>query len=230
MSTELQRNALRSGLSRLAASIALVFALLFIPGGTLDWPLGWLFMVVFVAAMALAVAILWRANPDIFVARNRIQPGTKGWDYPYIILIITGFLAIAVLAGLDHRHGWAQGPVWVVVLGYGLFAIAFALQIWAQAVNRHFEPGIRIQTERGHAVIDKGPYGLVRHPGYVGGALLAVSLALALDSLVSLLPASVVVLTLIARTRAEDKMLQRELPGYADYALRVRHKWVPGLW
>lgn len=230
MATEEQRQALISSLKSLAAGIAVIFALLFIPGGAWDWPLGWTFMIVLTFMMIGAIAVLWRANPDIFVARRRIHAGTQGWDYIFLVLIIGGFLAIPILAGLDHRHDWAQGPLWAVVIGYILFVLGFAGQIWSQAVNRHFEPGIRIQSDRDHKVVDTGPYAHVRHPGYVSGALLAIGLALVLDSLLSLIPAAIVTVALLFRTVFEDRMLQQELPGYADYALRVRHKWIPGIW
>ncbi len=32
------------------------------------------------------------------------------------------------------------------------------------------------------------------------------------------------------RTALEDAFLRRELPGYADYARRVRYRLVPGIW
>ena len=67
-------------------------------------------------------------------------------------------------------------------LGHVLVLVAMALIAWAQAVNRFFEPGVRIQADRGHEVIDTGPYALVRHPGYVAASLLFVGIALALGS------------------------------------------------
>ena len=101
---------------------------------------------------------------------------------------------------------------------------------WAQAVNRHFEPSVRIQTDRDHHVVTTGPYAFVRHPGYVSGTVLVAGMALALGSLWALLPAAFVAVVLVIRTNLEDATLQRELPGYAGYAARVRSKWIPGVW
>ena len=78
--------------------------------------------------------------------------------------------------------------------------------------------------------IDSGPYRIIRHPGYVGGCGILIGMALALGSLWALVPAICACLLLLIRTNAEDKTLRRELPGYADYARRVRFKWLPGLW
>lgn len=230
MATDEQRSALRSSLISLPISIGIVIALVFVPAGTLNWPQGWAFTLVLVVLMAIAIPLLWRINPDIFVARRSVHAGTKSWDILFVLPIIGGFLLIPVLAGLDYRWSLAQATDWLVWLGYGLFTLSFAAQIWAQGVNPHFEPTVRIQSDRAHKVIDTGPYGLVRHPGYVSGSTLALGMALALGSLAAILPAMLVVAALILRTRMEDRILQKELPGYADYALRVRFKWVPSIW
>jgi len=230
MATDRQRQALRRGLVRLVAGMAVVLALLFVPAGSWAWPPGWLCLAALALGLGAGLLVLWRANPDIFVARDRIQPGTKGWDYVFLALVFGGFIAVPVVAGLDFRFGWTRAPGWLVAAGYVLFAAGFVGQVWPQAVNRHFEPGVRIQSDRRHRVVDTGPYALVRHPGYVGGSLFAVGLALALGSLAALLPAAAVVAALLLRTVVEDQTLQRELPGYAEYALRVRFRWLPGVW
>ena len=124
----------------------------------------------------------------------------------------------------------AGGPRAWAVPGYGLLLLGWLGSGWAQAVNRHFEPSVRIQTDRDHHVITTGPYAFVRHPGYVSGAILAIEIALALGSLWALLPAALVCVVLVIRTNLEDATLQRELLGYAEYAARVRCKWIPGVW
>jgi protein-S-isoprenylcysteine O-methyltransferase Ste14 len=35
---------------------------------------------------------------------------------------------------------------------------------------------------------------------------------------------------LLYRTMAEDRVLQAQLPGYAEYAQRVRWRLAPGIW
>jgi protein-S-isoprenylcysteine O-methyltransferase Ste14 len=54
--------------------------------------------------------------------------------------------------------------------------------------------------------------------------------ALALGSLWALIPAVIVVATLIARTLLEERTLHAELPGYTDYTTRVKFRWIPGVW
>jgi len=169
--------AVRQSLVALVITVVIMGVILFVPAGTLNWPRGWWFCGAFVGATLVAIAALWRLNPEIFVARSRVQPGTKPLDYVFLVLIMGGFFLVMPVAGLDFRLGGANAPDWVVWLGYVLFTISYAGEAWPQAVNRHFEPGIRIQSDRGHQVIDTGPYAIVRHPGYAAAALLALGSA-----------------------------------------------------
>lgn len=222
--------AVAQSLVALVITLVVMAVLAFVPAGTFDWPLGWRFMGAFVVATLVAVLILWRLNPEIFAARSRVQPGTKAGDYIFLALILGGFFFMLPVAGLDFRFGWSQMPGWVVVLGYILFVVAYAGQVWPQSVNRHFEPGVRIQSDRGQTVIDTGPYAIVRHPGYTSGSLLALSVPLCLGSWWALIPALVVVVGLIPRTIFEERTLRAELPGYAAYTERVKYRWIPGVW
>src|SRR5690606_22315862 len=101
---------------------------------------------------------------------------------------------------------------------------------WAQSVNPYFEAGVRIQGERGHTVIDTGPYAHIRHPGYAFSVLMAAGMALSLGSLVALIPTAVAAVMLALRTLGEEAELRRGLPGYTDYAARVKQRWIPGVW
>jgi protein-S-isoprenylcysteine O-methyltransferase Ste14 len=96
--------------------------------------------------------------------------------------------------------------------------------------NRFFSAVVRIQTDRGHVVVSDGPYRVMRHPGYAGGMLSYLASPLLLSSLWMFIPAVLTVAAMVARTALEDRTLRAELPGYADYARRVRYRLLPGLW
>ena len=226
------RGALIQALVSLAVTLLLMAAALFLSAGTLQWPHGWWFMAAFLILTVIAMIWLWRVNPEIFVARSRLTgKGTKDWDIVLLWMLLASFLAILIVAGLDDgRFHWAPAPPWAVGLGHLLLILGYAGTGWPQAVNRHFEPSVRIQSDRDHHVITTGPYAYIRHPGYVFATILSVGIALALGSLWALLPAALVALVLVIRTRLEDATLQRELPGYAEYAAGVRYKWIPGVW
>jgi protein-S-isoprenylcysteine O-methyltransferase Ste14 len=79
-------------------------------------------------------------------------------------------------------------------------------------------------------VVSAGPYAVVRHPGYSGALLFSLASPAALGSVWALLPAVLTAAVLVLRTALEDRTLQKELAGYAEYAARVRWRLAPGLW
>jgi len=147
-----------------------------------------------------------------------------------ILCAVLLYVAIFLTAALDSRFHWSSVPLWIVVLGYVLFSIAMVIATWVLSVNKFAERGVRIQTERGHKVIDTGPYAIVRHPFYFAFFFLFVGIPLALGSFSALIPAAIAALLLIVRTSLEDRMLQEELEGYKEYAGQVRYRLMPGVW
>jgi len=206
-------------------------ALVFLPVGRLSWPRGWFFIGFLVVVSGTSALILAHVNPAIYRARSRIQPGTERWDRILLLLMLPAMIAEIPLATLDAgRLSWSVVPLSIVILGYVLLGAGTVLTTWAQAVNRFFELGVRLQRERGQHVINSGPYAIVRHPGYVGLLMIFTGLALALASWWALIPAAWVSAILILRTSREDALLRAELDGYEDYARRTRFRLVPGLW
>jgi protein-S-isoprenylcysteine O-methyltransferase Ste14 len=140
-------------------------------------------------------------------------------------------LAIPIVAALDDgRYHRSHVPWWGSLVGYALIIAGFVGVTRATSVNKFFEPSVRIQADRGHRVIDTGPYAIVRHPGYALGYPLFLGMPLALGSLWALIPALLLGPLLVLRTLWEDRTLQAELPGYNEYAQRVRYRLVPGIW
>ena len=230
MPNDAQKAAFRQSLVSLPLTCLAMALLLFVPAGTFDWARGWIFVIAFGAGVVISVMMLWRLNPEIFAARARVQPGTEKLDYLFIALVVAGIGLILPVAGWDFRARWSHMPDWLVALGYLLLLIGFAGVMWPQATSRHFEPGIRIQSDRGHVLMDRGPYAIVRHPGYSAAVMLAAGMALCLGSWWALLPASVAAAALIPRTLFEERVLTGGLSGYADYKKRVRYRWLPGVW
>jgi protein-S-isoprenylcysteine O-methyltransferase Ste14 len=217
----------------LASVAGLVFfgAVVFVPAGRLDWTAGWVYMGLFVATMLANLVYLPRRNPGLIEARTRIHKGTKRWDVVWLVAFSPLFLAVYVVAGVDAgRNPGAGPPGWFWPVGFVLFASGMWMFSRAMGENPFFEKTVRIQTDRGHRVIDTGPYRWVRHPGYVGFFGWIFSAPLLLGSGWALLPAVLCAMGVVVRTALEDRTLQAELPGYADYAKRVRYRLVPGLW
>jgi protein-S-isoprenylcysteine O-methyltransferase Ste14 len=218
------------GLVQIVITDIIMAVLLFWPAGTLSWPRAWWYLAIFTVAVVGAIIYAARVLPELFEARQGFKPGTKQWDVVVASASIVAIAAILPVAGFDERFGWLPVPDWLVVAGYALFAIGFWLALWAETVNRHFEMGVRIQTDRDHKVIDTGPYAHIRHPGYSGAVILSIGTALALGSIVALIPVAATAALLGYRTLREEETLRAELAGYAEFMTRTRYRWIPRLW
>ena len=221
--------------------IGVVVVYLFIPlvllvcGGDFGWWPAWVYgLLIFAAGIG---GRIWaeRRHPGIMAERQnmeKIQSGAKAWDKVLAPLMALSLVFPPVIvAGLDHRLGWSpEFPLWLVMLGFILIAFGYAFASWALVENRFFSSTVRIQTDRGHAVCDSGPYRMVRHPGYAGSLPPLLGIALGLGSVWALIPAAAALIISVIRTVLEDRTLQEELPGYRDYARRVRYRLIPGIY
>ncbi len=206
-------------------------ALLFLCAGTARWPAGWAYLAIMMAVLVHTSTIL-RRHPDLIAERRKPPAGAKRWDRPLVAVIgVAGPIALIVVSGLDRRFHWsAPMAVWWKGAGLVLVAAGGMLSNWALSVNRFFSALVRIQTDRGHQVVDSGPYRLVRHPGYLGSMIHMPGVALALGSITGLWVVAAVAVTMLVRTFLEDRTLRAELDGYDAYARRVRYRLVPGIW
>jgi protein-S-isoprenylcysteine O-methyltransferase Ste14 len=207
--------------------------LLFLVSGRLDWIWGWIQLAILAAFLAAHPLLLIPINPELLAEREKgiRAEGVKGWDRWLGTLAAGMLFPLWVVAGLDVRFGWTGDVPLALhvaglvgqILGYGLF-------LWAMVSNAFFSEGVRIQEERGHAVATGGPYRTVRHPGYAGAIVAGLSTPLLLGSLWGLIPAVLSAALYVVRTALEDRTLQQELPGYAEYAQQTRYRLLPGVW
>lgn len=221
----------------IAVNLLSLILLLFSPflaSGDWAWDLGWLYTGSMILYTLVSRIIAIRLHPGF--ARERATASamqdTKSWDrwiVPFIALWLP-FLAVLV-AGLDKRLGWsAPMPGWVHWLGLALLAFGYSVGTWAMAVNAFFSSHVRIQKDRGQSVVVTGPYAFVRHPAYITGAVAMFGIPLLLDSLWAFPPIIILCIGIVIRTALEDKTLLAELPGYKEYAEKVRFRLIPGVW
>lgn len=211
--------------------LVLLGVALFWSAGRLDWTPGWAVLAV-MAAWTLGMAIVMlRYNPSLIAERLGPRKGAKSWDTAIMSVLGLSQLARYILAGLGQRYDWNPGfNDGVQVAALGVCILGNGLVVWATASNAYFSQIVRIQGERGHAVARGGPYRFVRHPAYIGAILFELAVSFVLSSWWAMLPSFLNVVLLTLRTALEDRALQAELPGYADYARQVRYRLLPGVW
>ena len=204
-----------------------ITALLLAASGDVTSPYVW---VLIAGCSAVALFAVHTIPPDL--ARERYAPPTQGVDGPLLRWVRPLALGTLVFGLVDSGRWHLSAPMPAAWQAAGIvtFLLGMSLFVYAMSVNRFFSSVIRIQDDRGHHLVDQGPYARVRHPGYVGMLLLFATLPLALGSWWTFLPASLLLAFGVHRVWAEDRFLSGNLPGYRDYAARVPYRLVPGVW
>ncbi len=216
---------------RVLALVAIMDGTLFILAGRWDWSGAWLLTILYV--VFLLVIIVWAARnaPELLEERSRVASNVKLWDKVLLALYTTALVGLLVVAALDAgRFRWTEMPVVIQVLGVLGIVPCGAWLLWVTRTNAYLSRFARIQDDRGQQVVSTGPYRFVRHPMYASIIPFIVCVALILGSWWALLPGVVIAVLFVIRTALEDRMLQAELPGYQEYARRVRYRIVPGVW
>jgi protein-S-isoprenylcysteine O-methyltransferase Ste14 len=204
--------------------------LIFWPAGTVNYWQGWLFFAVFAASTAGFG--LYLALYDRPLLERRLKAGPqyeKEWSQKIIVsLVFVAFFALIFLPALDHRYGWSPVPPSVTVLANIIIVLSFLFIFWVIKVNSYAASNIRVEED--HKVVDSGPYAYVRHPMYAGAFWLLIGIPLALGAwwwtllIIPFFP------ILLWRLLDEERILQRDLHGYAQYCERVRYRLFPYIW
>jgi protein-S-isoprenylcysteine O-methyltransferase Ste14 len=215
-------------------NVAIFGGALFLPAGTLDWWRAWVFLgVVFIGAVASTVT-LYRVNRDVLEERFKlpVQEGQPLADKIVVVLSITAFVGLIAFIPLDvyRFHLVAKPGILVSLLGLVFFVAGWWITTLALQENAFAAPVVKHQEARHHTVIDRGVYGVVRHPMYAGTVPLLVGMSLWLESYAAAVLASLPMGMLVLRILVEEQFLRRELPGYDAYTKRVRYRLIPCVW
>jgi protein-S-isoprenylcysteine O-methyltransferase Ste14 len=208
-----------------------VLALLMVPGGVDYWQ-GWTFVVVNFAASVVFVTYYYRHDREL-LARRMLRQETVRTQKIIMFILKQVSVLFYVFCGLDHRFGWSREwlapvPGWLSVAALPGYVVCFFLFVPVMNANR-FAASV-IQMESGQFVADSGPYRLVRHPMYSVALAVWVWIPLALGSWLALPVILPMLALLVWRLLDEEKMLLRELPGYAEYCQRTPWRLVPHVW
>jgi protein-S-isoprenylcysteine O-methyltransferase Ste14 len=225
--TELKSKA-RKRMLQVVIQYFIIGLILFLTSGKLDWIWAWAYMGVNVIILAINSQVI---SPELMAERGEIKENVEPWDRTIALIGSIFTVAVIILPGLDQRFGWTPplAPP-LQIMGLIFYALGMGWFTWSMASNPFFSGTVRIQADRGQVVATSGPYQYVRHPGYIGYSVAWIATALALGSLWTLIPAILIVISIIIRTALEDKTLQEKLPGYKEYAEKVRYRLIPGIW
>jgi protein-S-isoprenylcysteine O-methyltransferase Ste14 len=228
---------MKSNLKMLAAQIAGMFSViglvLFLAAGTIAWIAGWTFLLLFFVFTVAISGWLLKHNPGLLTERltGTGKAGQKSWDKVFFVIAQLYFLGWLVLMPLDAvRFHWSHMPLWIQVIGTLLLLSSFPLFFLTFRENAFLSPAVRLQSERGQAVVSTGHYRFVRHPMYATAILFLTGTTLLLGSWFGLIMALGLVVGIAVRALQEERALAAELPGYDDYLAKVKYRFIPHVW
>lgn len=207
--------------------------LLFLAAGSWRWAQGWAFLAIFALGSVAFSAWLLRRDPALLAARlgPLVQRGQPTWDRVFLLSFVGIWCGWLVIMALDaQRWRTSDVPPWLNVVGGALVIAGFLATVLVFRENSFAAPVVRVQAERGQRVIDTGPYAVVRHPMYAAAVLYLAGMPLLLGSWYGLAIAPLMIAGIAPRAVFEERLLKRDLPGYADYMRRVRYRLIPGVW
>ena len=216
---------------RFVALLIVLVVLLFLPAGRLDWWDAWVFIGLY--SLFILAYGLWSSgnDPAQLAERSHTAANVKKWDQIILWIYTLLLLLMMVMAGLDGgRFHWMPVALSVRLLGWLDLVLAGSWIWWVITANTFLSSHVRIQEERGHQTVTRGPYRFIRHPMYSGIIIFILCIPLVLDSTLASIPSIIIVALFILRTVLEDRTLQNELPGYKEYAQKVRYRLIPGIW
>lgn len=198
-----------------------------LPAGTLDFWQVYLYLGVLVVPMTLVLFYFMRRDPAFLARRTHTREREKGQlliSYFSMVVFVSGYM----ISGLDHRFGWSEVPLFVVLsadliilLGYTLIFLVFRQNSYASNI---------VEVSEGQQVISTGLYRWVRHPMYSGVLIMFLPTPLALGSCWGLIPFAFLPFVLVMRLLQEEKLLRKELKGYDAYCRKTRYRLIPFLW
>ena len=216
-----------NALTKFTCGLLLVGLLIFLPAGTICYPLGWLLIGLLFGPMLIAGFVMLFRSPDFLEKRLDVkekQATQKG------VIAFSGLMFVAgfVVAGLDFRFGWSQMPQPVTIVASVLFLAAYGL--YAEVMRENAYLSRTIKVEEGQKVVDTGLYGIVRHPMYMATIVLFLMMPIVLGSWYALMVFVFYPAIIIVRLKDEEDLLTRELPGYAAYKEKVKYRILPFIW
>lgn len=207
--------------------IILVGLFIFLPAGTINYLNGIIFMIVLFVPMFVAGILMMIFNPKLLASRLNAKEKQKEQS---ILIKLSGLMFIAgfIIAGLDYRFSWFKLPIEVTYIASIIFIIGYA--IFAEVLRENTYLSRTIKVEKDQQLIDKGLYKIVRHPMYFATILMFLSMPLILGSIFSFIVFLMYIPLIAIRAVNEEKVLEKELNGYAEYKKKVKYRIIPFIW
>lgn len=214
-------------ITKFLLGVILVGALIFLPAGTALYFNGWVLMGILFIPMFLAGIVMMFKNPNLL--KSRLDAKEKQKEQGTVVKL-SGlmFLVGFIVAGLGVRFGWYMLPKGVTIVAAVIFLLSYVL--YAEVLRENTYLSRTIEVQENQKVIDKGLYGIVRHPMYSATLFLFLSMPIVLGSVYSFLIFLIYPFIIAKRIKHEEEFLEKELDGYREYKKKVKFRLIPFVW
>lgn len=216
-----------NAIAKLTLGFAALALLLFLPAGTLAYPRAWLMIGLLFVPMLMLGTVLFIKAPKLLEKRldtREKEKAQKGVVAFSALVFLMGF----VTASLDFRFAWSSVPMWLTLVCSVVFLVGYAM--YAEVVRENTYLSRTVKVEDNQKVIDTGLYSFVRHPMYFATLLVFLPMPIILGSFYALIPFACYLPIIVVRIICEEKLLKKELKGYAEYTKKVKYRLIPFVW
>ena len=216
-----------NALFKLLCGLILIGLFLFLPAGTFLYPQGWQFLALLFIPMLVLGTVLLFASPRLLKRRlngKEKEKTQKGVLALSALIFPIGF----VLSALDFRFSLSSVPLWLNLTASVLFLAGYALYAEVMRENEYLSRTVEVQKDQ--KLISTGLYGVIRHPMYLATLFMFLPIPLILGSFWGLIPFAFYPFIIIIRIINEEKVLTKELEGYAEYKRKVKYRLLPFIW
>lgn len=216
-----------NALTKFTLGFILIGALLFLPAWSLNYPGAWLFIALLFIPMLILGLVLFIKEPTLLEKRldgKEKQKSQRGVVALSGLMFPVGF----VVSALDFRFGWSSVPTWLVIAASALFLVGYGTYAEVMRENAYLSRTVKVQENQ--TVISTGLYGVVRHPMYLATLFMFLPMPLILGSFFGLIPFALYPAIIVFRILNEERLLTKELTGYAEYISKVKYRLIPFIW
>jgi len=183
------------------------------------------------ARIALAVVLVAIGVVAIFAGGN-VSPGVREDRSNRWVLVafsLLGLLDGCLPAATERREFWILDGDAVRWAGIVLFTLGGALRLWPVFVLGNRFSGL-VAIQPGHTLVTNGIYRFIRNPSYLGLLVNLLGWGLAFRSGVGVVITALLIPPLVARIRAEERLLRSQFGDEYDAYCARTSRLIPGIY